>query len=186
MTAYHTVHALALAQHGVVSATQARAAGVSAMALVMMVRRKRLVPLSWGLYRDPVVPETRLTPYFAAVLWPSGTTGVLSHETALALMDLSDANPAQVHVTVPKRHRPRRRLPPAGVVLHHADLESGDVASAEGLPVTSAWRTIRDCAKANIGPALLRQALADARRKGWMTDADAEALTAELATSGKL
>jgi hypothetical protein len=52
--------------------------------------------------------------------------------------------------------------------------------------VTSAWRTIRDCAKANIGPALLRQALADARRKGWMTDADAEALTAELATSGKL
>jgi hypothetical protein len=72
------------------------------------------------------------------------------------------------------------------VVLHHADLESADVASAEGLPVTSAWRTSRDCAKANIGPALLRQALADARRKGWMTDADAEALTAELAMSGKL
>lgn len=186
MPAYDTVHALALDQHGVFTAEQAKAAGVTAMALVMMVRRNRLEQLSWGLYRDPVVPETRLTPYITAVLWPKGTTGVLSHETALALMELSDANPGHIHVTVPKSHRPRRRQPPPGVELHFADFDPVEVGSAEGLPVTTAARTIRDCAAANIGPALLRQALDDARRKGWLAATEADALAEELTAAGKL
>lgn len=185
-TAYDTVHALALEQHGVLTVEQARTAGVTAPALFEMVKRERLQKLAYGLYRDPAVPETRLTPYVTAVLWPKGTTGVLSHETALALMDLSDANPAKIHLTVPKKHRPRRRQPPAEVVLHFADLDGGDVGSVEGLPVTTAARTIRDCAAANIGPALLRQALEDGRRKGWLPAVDADALAAELTAAGKL
>lgn len=185
-TAYDTVHGLALEQHGVFTVEQARAAGVKAPALFEMVKRERLEKLAYGLYRDPAVPETRLTPYVTAVLWPKGTTGVLSHETALALMDLSDANPAKIHLTVPKKHRPRRRQPPAEVVLHFADVDSNEVGSVEGLPVTTAARTIRDCAAANIGPALLRQALEDGRRKGWLPAADADALAAELTAAGKL
>jgi len=184
--AYETVHAIALEQHGVFTVEQARDAGVKTPALVMMVRREKLEGLAYGLYRDPGAPETRLTPYMAAVLWPRGTTGVLSHETALALMELSDVNPAAIHLTVPKKHRPRRRQPPPGVVLHFADLDTADVGSAEGLPVTTAARTIHDCAAAHIGPALLRQALDEGRRKGWLKDAEANGLTAELTAAGKL
>lgn len=183
---YHTIHALALEQHGVFTAQQARKAGVTKQAVFEMVKRGRLAKVAHGLYRDPIVPVTRLTPYVAAVLWPQGVTGVLSHETALDLMELSDANPGQIHLTVPKKHRPRRRQPPPGVVLHFADLEPEDVGSVDGLPVTTAARTIRDCAAANIGPALLRQALADGQKKGWLDARDAKTLTRDLTTNRKL
>lgn len=183
--AYETVHAIALEQYGVFSVEQARAAGVKTTALVMMVRRGKLEVLAYGLYRDLGTAESRLSPYMMAVLWPRGATGVLSHETALALMELSDANPAKIHLTLPKKHRPRRP-PLPGVELHFADLDDTAVGSVEGLPVTSAARTIRDCAEANIGPALLRQALRDGRQKGWLSPAEVEALTAELTAAGRL
>ena len=185
-TAYFTIHALAIDQFGVFSAEQARAAGVTPAALFEMVKRERLQKVAFGLYRDPAVPESRLTPYSTAVLWPHGTTGVLSHETALALMELSDTNPAAIHITVPKAHRPRRRQPPPGVVLHRADLGEDEVGSVDGLPVTTAARTLRDCAAAGVGPALLRQALADARRTGWIQPDQADALAAELMAAGTL
>ncbi len=184
--AYATVHALALEQHGVFTAEQARAAGVKTTALVMMARRGRLVRIAYGLYHDPGAPTTRWTSYATAVMWPQGTTGVLSHETALDLMELSDVNPTRIHVTVPRKHRPRRRNPPPGVVLHFADLAPADVGSVEGLPVTTADRAIRDCAMANMGPALIHQAIDDARRGGWLSPTDADALTGELNLAGKL
>ena len=184
--AYDTIHELALEQHGVFTAQQARAVGVKTTALVMMVRRGRVERLAYGLYRDPGAPLSRWTPYVTAVLWPQGMTGVLSHETALDLMELSDANPAKIHLTIPRKHRPRRRKPPPGVVLHFADLDPTDVGSVEGLPVTKAARTIRDVAAANIGPALIRQAIDDARQKGWLEPIDGDVLTRELVAAGKL
>ena len=183
--AYDTIHELALEQHGVFTAEQARAVGVKTTALVMMVRRGRVERLAYGLYRDPGAPLTRWTPYVTAVLWPQGTTGVLSHETALDLMEVSDANPTMIHLTIPRKHRPRRQ-PPPGVVLHFADLTPVDVGSVEGLPVTKAARAIRDVAEANIGPALIRQAINDARQKGWLEPKDADALMHELVAAVKL
>ena len=38
----------------------------------------------------------------------------------------------------------------------------------------------------NIGPALLRQALKDARANGWLTDLEATRLAEDLAADGKL
>lgn len=115
-----------------------------------------------------------------AVLWPKGALGVLSHETALSLMDLSDANPSRIHVTVPAKHRVRRRETPPAVALHRADLAEEEIGSIEGLPVTRATRTIRDCAKASLGPALLSQALADALAKGWLSEIESRKLRDEL------
>lgn len=184
--AYDTVHAIALDQHGVFTAAQAKADGVTAQALVMMARRGTLESVDYGLYRDLGAPETRFTPYMVAVLWPRGTTGVLSHDTALHLMELSDVNPDRIHLTVPRKYRPRRRQPPPGVVLHFADLAESEIGSAAGLPITTAARTIRDCAAANLGPALIRQAIADGARKGWLSAAEADAITAELSTASKL
>lgn len=185
--AYDTVHELALEQHGIFTAEQAKKIGVNPKSLVAMAARgRRLERVAFGLYRDLGAPETRWTEYMKAALWPQGVVGVLSHETALGLMNLSDANPALIHVTVPKQHRVRRRQPPAGVVLHHADIPDADVGSVEGLPVTTAARTIRDCAEAKVGPALLRQALEDATLEGWLTPDDAEALRSELENRGVL
>lgn len=116
---YDRLHAIALEQHGIFTASQARTAGVAADTVVKMVKRGRLERLAHGLYRDCGAPATRWTPYITAILWPLGATGVLSHETALAMMELSDANPARTHITVPKRHRPP---PPAATVRRGAAL----------------------------------------------------------------
>lgn len=184
--AYDAIHGLALDQHGVFTAEQARALGLDTQALVMMARRGRLERLAYGLYRDVGTPLTRWTTYAAAALWPQGVTGVLSHDTALHLMELSDVNPAEIHVTVPRGHRPRRRQPLPGVILHHSDLDPAEVTSIEGLPVTTAARTVRDCAAAQLGPALIRQAITDGRTKGWLAPAEAERLVAELTAGGQL
>jgi len=116
----------------------------------------------------------------SAVLWPQGVMGVLSHQTALSLMELSDVNPARIHLTLPVGYRVRRRKVPGVLVLHWADLPEKDVGSVEGVPVTKAARTIRDCAESHIGPALLRQALEDGIRTGWLRRKEAEGLRREL------
>ena len=185
MHAYDTLHTIALDQHGVLTAEQGKANGVTAMAMVMMARRGRLTRLASGIYQDTGAPVTRWTHYMAAALWPHGVRGVLSHATALGLMDLSDVNPAVMHLTVPARYRTHRKLP-LGTVLHHADLEPLEITAVEGVPVTTAARSIRDCAAAGIGPALLRQALDDGRKTGWLPEREADALQAELVAAGRV
>lgn len=182
--AYDAVHELALEQHGVLTAAQARELGVAHKALGSMVDRGRLDRLAYGLFRDLGAPITPWTQYAAAVMWPQGVNGVLSHETALALLDLSDANPPKIHVTVPKGHRPRRRSPLPGMVLHHADVSQDETMSVEGLPVTRLWRTIRDCAATNLGPALLRQAIEDGLAKGYLTELEAAKLRTDVLGEG--
>lgn len=184
-TSYDTLHALALSQWGVFTAEQAKQSGVPWSSLTTMTQRGHLERLGTGLYRDRAAPESQWTPYMRAVLWPYKKPGVLSHETALALLDLSDANPSAIHITVPRRFR-SMRTPPPGVVVHQADIAASEITAIEGLPTTSALRTIRDCADANIGPALLRQAMDDAQRKGWLTRDEQQTLQAELAAKRKL
>lgn len=177
--AYDTVHELALDQHGVFTTAQAKALGVDPKTLWAMANRDRIKRLSFGVYQDLGAPTTPWTQYMTAVLWPQGETGVLSHQTALSLMELSDVNPAKIHLTLPLGYRVRRQIPGV-LMLHWADLPEGDVGSVEAVPVTKAARTIRDCAKAHIGPALLRQALEDGIRTGWLRRKEAQGLRREL------
>jgi predicted transcriptional regulator of viral defense system len=178
--AYDTVHELALDQHGVFTTAQAKDLGVHPKTLWAMANRDRIKRLSFGVYQDLGAPTTPWTQCMSAALWPQGVTGVLSHQTALSLMDLSDVNPARIHLTLPRGYRVRRRKVPAVLVLHWADLPEEDVGSVEGVPVTKAAHTIRDCAKAHIGPALLRQALEDGIRTGWLGRKEAQGLKREL------
>jgi len=185
-TAYDTVHELALEQHGVFKASQAVGLGIEPKTLVAMAARGHLLRLDHGLYRDRRIPEDRWTPYMAAALWPHGTVGFLGRETVLGLLDLSDVNPGTIHVLVPPTHRPRHRQPPPGVVLIRAEVAEADRTAIEGVPATTVARAIRDCAAANVGPAILRHAIDDARRTGYLTPAEVTELTADLTRDGKL
>jgi predicted transcriptional regulator of viral defense system len=70
---------------------------------------------------------------------------VLSHESALALLELSDNVPDRVHVLVPRRHRGLRR--PPGVVLHtRPDDETVSTVWRDGMPLTAPARTLVDVA----------------------------------------
>lgn len=177
--AFAAVHELALDQHGYFTAEQAREAGVSPQALVMMCRRGTIERAAHGLYYDPLVPATPLASYMGAVLWPHRVRGVLSHETALDLLDLSDVNPDKIHITIPQGFRVRRPVPPQ-YVLHNGELGRKDVTRVEGIPVTTVLRTIRDCSAAHVSPALLRQAIENGLRTGRLTSHDAARLEEEM------
>jgi predicted transcriptional regulator of viral defense system len=70
---------------------------------------------------------------------------VLSHVSALALLELSDNVPDRVHVLVPRRHRGLRR--PPGVVLHtRPDDEKVATVWRDGMPLTAPARTLVDVA----------------------------------------
>ena len=118
-----------------------------------------------------------------AALWPQvrrpDAQAVISHESALAIYGLSNASPAKVHVTVPTSLRIRRAAP-RHMVLHHADLGRKDVQRVEGVPVTVPSRSIRDAHANHLGPALVRQAIADGRRTGHLTLDEADLLEREL------
>jgi predicted transcriptional regulator of viral defense system len=132
-----------------------------------------------GIYRLVHFPASEHEDLVVAWLWAE-KAGAFSHETALALHDLSDALPAKIHMTIPASWRRRRLRVPAGLVLHYADLGDSDCTGFSAVPITSVQRTLRDCLEANVSPELVRQAVLQARRRGLISEEDGAELTAAL------
>jgi predicted transcriptional regulator of viral defense system len=170
---------VAAEQHGLVTQADARELGIAPARLVTLAQRGILERRSNGVYLVPLIPSDRWTGYMEAVLWPRGVRAVLSHETALDLYELSDVNPAKIHITVPKGHRPRREVP-AAYVLHHADLTTNDVTHLEGVPIVTPERAIRQAAGTGLRPSLIQQAIRDGLRTGRLRRKQADELSREL------
>lgn len=177
--AYEKVYELAADQLGYFTTAQAREAGLTAMAVVMMEKRRVIERLSRGLYRLLHYPISPLAQYMEASLWPYGATGIVSHESALALYGLSDVSPIKVHITLPTTFRVRREIP-GHLAVHHADLSRGDWQLHEGIPVTTPGRSIRDCSAVALGGALIGQAVEDGYREGLLSAREADRLRQEL------
>ncbi len=118
-------------------------------------------------------------------LW-SDQAGTFSHQTALALHDLSDILPAQVHLTLPKAWRKRRLRAPDGVVLHYGDVAESERRWFGPVPATAPLRTLEDCAAEHLPPELLRSAALDAVERGLVASAKLDAIQAALAPFGGL
>lgn len=70
---------------------------------------------------------------------------------------------------------------PAGERLHHTGINDAERTWIGHIPVTSALRTVRECASLPILPDLLDQALVEAEpRTSWLFEAD----TADIALKG--
>ena len=178
-----TLYELAEDQAGYFTAGQARAAGVHQVRLAQLHKRGDLERVSRGVYRLARFPVSALGQYMEAALWPQvrrpGAHAVISHESALAIYGLSNASPAKVHVTLPTALR-IRRVAPRRLALHYANLGPQDVRRVDGVPVTVPARAIRDAHASHLGPALVRQAIADGRRTGQLTLDEADLLEREL------
>lgn len=177
---YETVVRIAVDQHGYVTTAQAEREGVTADALHMMAKREAIERVSRGVYRVPSLPASEYSEYMRAVFWPDQEEGVVSHQSALSLYGLSDVNPAKLHITLPRDYRIRRRQPPEWLQVHHADLAEDELRRVEGVPVTTPEKTLRDCHATHLGARLLRQAIKDAQREGYLTPDHAERLAAAL------
>ena len=84
---------------------------------------------------------------------------VVSHETALNIHELSDANPAKVHLTVPPGYR---KVMPPETVLHYGVVPDTEWEDRGGYRVTTPLRTILDIAASPVSWPYLEGAVRDA------------------------
>ena len=177
------IYGIAEDQAGYFTAAQARAAGLHQVRLVQLAQQGDIERVSRGVYRFTRFPVSRLGHYMEAVLWPQvrrpDVASVISHQSALSIHELSDVNPARVHLTLPTAVRLRREVP-KGLVIHYADLAPDDVERVEAVPVTTPARAIRDAHASHLGNELIGQAIADGRRSGVLSMAEADRLEREL------
>jgi very-short-patch-repair endonuclease len=133
---------VAARQHGVISRDQLRAMGLSDGGIAGRIRRGTLHRLHLGVY---AVGHTVLGAHgrwLGAVL-ACGDEAVLSHAAAAALWGLRPSAAMIVDVTVPGSGG-RRRKP--GIRIHRARSLDGQTTTKDGIPVTTAGRTILDLA----------------------------------------
>jgi predicted transcriptional regulator of viral defense system len=177
---YSQLLELAIDQYGYVTTDDARELGIASRRLKVMVERGTLLGVARGLYRFPaeVVPVTALDQYMEATLWPGRTRGVLSHQSALAVYELSDVNPRKVHITVPGGYRTRRQIPEV-YRIHQEALADDDVTLYEGIAIVTEVHAIRQGHAAHLGPALIAQAIDDGEREGSLTGKEAAQLREE-------
>jgi predicted transcriptional regulator of viral defense system len=158
------LYQIAERQAGYFTARQARSAGFGPALLSYYAKTGRLQRVRRGLYRLVEFPEMPLADLFIA--WLSvGEEAVVSHDSALALYDLSDLIPSEIHLTVPRTTSRRRK----GVRLHTRRLSPDEVTRREGLPVTTVLRTLADVILDGLSDALVRQAIQEALARGLVT-----------------
>ncbi|NOY90242.1 MAG: hypothetical protein GXP55_03455 [Deltaproteobacteria bacterium] len=160
----------AAAQEGHFTTAQAGEAGYYPQLLTKYLNNGKVVRVRRGVYRLVHFPPGEHEDLAVIWLW-SRRSGVFSHETALALHQLSDALPAEAHLTLPAAWQSSRSRPPAGVVLHFADVPPSDTAWAGAVQVTTPTRTVIDCATDQVSPTLVRQALDEGLQRGLFTAA---------------
>jgi predicted transcriptional regulator of viral defense system len=157
---------MASEQGGYFTTGQARECGYSGPLMTHHVRGGRFVRVRRGLYRLREYPSSPREDVLAAWLAVGKGSAVVSHESALDLLDLSDVIPDAAHVTVPRSRRNLPKLP--GVKIHTTTRELGpdDLTFRDGMVVTSAARTILDAAQAGTAPDQIERAVRQAVGRG--------------------
>lgn len=159
---------IAAAQDGLFTTQQAAEAGYSPQLLAHHLGVGRMIRVRRGVYRLVHFPAGDHEGLTVVWLW-SEREGVFSHQTALALHDLSDVLPSQVHLMLPDAWRTRRLRVPDGVVVHHGVVAESERRWFGPVPATAPLRTLEDCAAEHLPPDLLRGAALDALHRGLVT-----------------
>ena len=143
MGGFDDVLDVAVENSGYITVRGAVAAGIDATVLRKLTATGRLERIAQGVYRVPVLASGAHAAYAEAVAWTGGR-GVISHESALDLLELCDVNPPAIHLTVPREYAPRRR----GGELYRVwrrNLPTQDVMQYDGVPVVRPSASILEC-----------------------------------------
>ena len=170
------LYEIAEQQAGYFTAAQAQALGLSRPLLSYYTKVGRFRRINRGVYRLKRFPGSPYEDLFVAWL-RTGPDSVISHESALAVYELSDVLPGEVHVIVPRTASRRRK----GIRLHTNRLETDEVTQRAGLPITTVARTIADVIASGLVQEQVGQAIQEALRRGLTTR---ESLLAQAARRG--
>jgi predicted transcriptional regulator of viral defense system len=160
-------------QQGFFTTKQAKAAGFAENTHPYHVQVGNWIREHRGIYRLALFPVTDRPDLVLWALWSRNRNeeieGVYSHHTVLSFYDLSDLNPAKLHMTVPTSFRRSSEIP--GVLaLHYADLPESDVEAVQGFKITRLLRAILDLIEAGtVERNFIRQAITQAVDRGLIT-----------------
>jgi predicted transcriptional regulator of viral defense system len=157
--ALETLELLGSSQRGLVTAAQAKVAGVSRVDLARLVESGTLFRARHGVYVLPSAGVDPLQDLRAA--WLSASAAgkvVVSGVSAAAVHGLGDLVPASHEFTAADR----RQSAQPDVRFRRAELSEPDVTWVDGLAVTSVPRTVADLARASLDSSHLASVLSDA------------------------
>lgn len=158
-------------QQGYFTAQQAAQAGYRLGSQAHHVKAGNWLRVERGIYRWARFPQSLEEQYVIYSLWSRNRAGqpegVYSHETALSIHELSDANPARLQMTVPPSFR-RTASVPKVLVLHRARLGGGEIEQRQGFAVTKVIRAVADVAALGKQE-FAEQALREGIKRGLVT-----------------
>jgi predicted transcriptional regulator of viral defense system len=155
---------------GYFTRVDARAAGMSDTVFEAALRDGKLESISVDIYHLVQFPRSDREQH--VILWlQTDREGVLSHETALLLHELSDILPQRLHITVPPGFDPGSRQFDPTVELLRGDVADDEKCWLGPVPYTSALRTLRDCIAIGVSPDLIEQAIEQGLERGLFTRA---------------
>jgi len=165
--------AIAESQDGYFTMAQALEAGFASNTHSYHVKAGNWVREYRGIYRLRRFPVSENGYLVLWSLWSRDRhgqpQGVYSHETALQLRDLSDANPSKIHMTVPPGFRRNSVIPPV-LVLHKAKLDPSEIVRERGYAMTRPMRAILDLAESGAADRdQIARALGEGLRRGLVT-----------------
>lgn len=158
------LYRIAEQQSGHFTTRQALEAGFSSPLLAHHVHQGQFLRVRRGVYRLARFPETPQADLFVALL-ELGPRATVSHESALALYDLSDVLPVAIHVTIPRTSSRRH----SRLRLHTSHLDPDEVTQRAGLRVTTIARTLADLIAGHRQEEQIRQAIQEALQRGLVT-----------------
>lgn len=168
--ASNLLYNVATSQQGYFTTAQARFAGFEDNLHPYHVQKGNWIREWRGIYRLARFPESEDSHLVLWSLWSrkrNGTVqGIYSHETALSLFDLSDANPAKLHMIVPPDFRRMADIPDV-LSLHKRKIKLGDCEERSGYKVLKPVPTILILIKERtVSEEIIIQALKDGIRSG--------------------
>jgi very-short-patch-repair endonuclease len=162
------LHEIGAGNHGVASRAQLIAHGMASHVIDRMIRSGRLAIVRRGVYRVGPLEQARSAEMSAVLRCGAGCR--ISHMSAAALLGVvARGTDPTVDVTLPRSRRCRE----AGLRVHRVrDVRADEVAVLDGIPVTTAARTLLDVASI-MSERDIEQALATALRSRLVTRDDA-------------
>ena len=151
---------------GYFTAEQAITCGYSHALLSHHAKSGTFIRVRSGLYRFREYPSSSREDVLAAWMAVGKDSSIVSHESALDVLGLSDIIPDAIHITVPRSRRNIPKLP--GIKIHTTTrlIRKEDTITREGIVVTSAMRSILDAAEKGAAPEQIEMAVAQAINRG--------------------
>jgi very-short-patch-repair endonuclease len=142
MSIEHDLDRAARPSYGILSTSDLLACGLTSAGIDRRTKVGRLIRVYHGTYRLPGTAYTWRQALWAAKKW-AGDDAVLSHRSGLLLLGIAGATDRVAEMTVTRK----LQSPDPRLLLHYTCRDPfSDAVEVEGLPVTSAGRTILDSA----------------------------------------